>query len=85
MTLNAKGKERTLTSKRDEIPVQIPSPTLRGVVKGLLVVWDFCFWVVWAAGPVLKKKVEADYEQLLRAVLSCFRGHLFFVFGNSIA
>ena len=35
---------------------------------------DFCFWAVWAAGPVLKKKLGANYEQLLREVFSCFRG-----------
>ena len=34
-------------------------------IKVLLVVRDFCFWAVWAAGPVLKKKLLADYEQLL--------------------
>ena len=33
---------------------------------------DFCFWAVWAAGPVHKKKYGTDYEQLLRAVFSCF-------------
>ena len=26
--------------------------------KRLLVVWDFCFWSVWEAGPVLKKSSE---------------------------
>ena len=32
-------------------------------IKGLLVVWDFCFWAVWAAGPVhTQKKLGADYE-----------------------
>ena len=41
---------------------------------GLLVVGDFYFLTVWAAGPVLKKKFWADYEQLLRVVFSCFQG-----------
>ena len=36
-------------------------------------VQDFCFWAVWAAGPVHKKKLGADYEQLLRAGFSCFQ------------
>jgi hypothetical protein len=39
-----------------------PSLNTQSCIKGLLVVRDFCFWVVWAAGPVLKKKVWADYE-----------------------
>ena len=41
-------------------------------IKGLLVVLDFCFWAVWAARPVLKKRVWADYEELLEVVFSCF-------------
>ena len=39
---------------------------------------DFCFWAVWAASPVHKKKLGADYEQLLRAFFSCFRGQTIF-------
>ena len=35
---------------------------------GLLAVQDLCFWAVWAAGPVHKIKLGADYEQLLRVV-----------------
>ena len=46
-------------------------------IKGLLVVRDFCFRAVWADGPVHKTKLGADYEQLLRAVFSCLRGHFF--------
>ena len=45
-----------------------PSLNTHSCIKGLLGVQDFCFWAVWAAGPVLKKKVGADYEQLLRVV-----------------
>ena len=45
-----------------------PSLNTQSCIKGLLVVWDFCFWVVWAAGPLHKKKLGANYEQLLRAV-----------------
>ena len=55
----------------------VPSLNTQSCIKGLLEVhWvqDFCFWAVWAAGPVLKKKVGADYEQLLRVVFSCFQG-----------
>ena len=39
-----------------------------------LVVQDFCFWAIWAAGPILKKKTWDHYEQLLRAVFSSFHG-----------
>ena len=46
--------------------------------KGLFVIQDFWFWAVWAAGPILKNKFWADYEQLLRAVSSCFQQHFFF-------
>ena len=49
-----------------------PSLNTQFFIKGLLVVWDFCFWAVWAAGPVYKKKLGADYKQLLRAVFSMF-------------
>ena len=38
-------------------------------IKGLLMVRDFWFWAVWAAGPVLKKKFWPDYEQLLRTAI----------------
>ena len=49
-----------------------PSLNTQSCIKGLLMVLDFCFWAVWAAGPVLKKKFWADYEQLLRAVILKF-------------
>ena len=44
---------------------------------------DFYFWAIWAAGPVDKKKLGADYEQLLRAFFSWFWGQKFldFFFG----
>ena len=42
-----------------------PSLNAQSCIKGLLVVWDFCFLAVWAAGPVHKKKLGADYEQSL--------------------
>ena len=47
-----------------------PSPITQSCIKRLLVVRNFCFWAVWAAGPVLKKpqNIWADYEQLLRTV-----------------
>ena len=32
-----------------------PSLNTQFFIKGLLVVWDFCFWAVWAAGPIHKK------------------------------
>jgi len=40
------------------------------------VVWYFCFWAIWAAGPVLKKKLGADYEQLFEGSFSM--GNFFF-------
>ena len=48
---------------------------------------DFCFWAVWAAGPLHKKKLGADYEQPLRAFFSCLRGQkkFEFIFENIIA
>ena len=49
-----------------------PSLNTQSCIKGLLGVRGICFWAVWAAGPVLKKKVWANYEQLLRAVFLCF-------------
>ena len=48
-----------------------PSLNIQSRLKGLLVVRDYYFWAVWTAGPVLKKKIWADYEQLLRPVFSC--------------
>ena len=43
-----------------------PSINTQLCIKGLLVVRDFCFWAVWAVVPVHeKKKLGADYEQLL--------------------
>ena len=51
-----------------------PSLNTQSCIKGLLLVRDFRFWAAWAAGPVHKKKLGADYEQLLRAVFSCFGG-----------
>ena len=52
----------------------LPSLNTQSCIKGLWVVRDFCFWAYWAARPVLKKKIWADYEQLLRAGFSCFQG-----------
>ena len=34
-----------------------PSLNTQSCIRGLSVVWDFCFLAVWAAGPVLKKKL----------------------------
>ena len=56
-----------------------PSLNTQSCIKGFFVVRDFCFWTVWAAGPVLKKKkFWADYEQLLRAFFFLFSGAIFF-------
>ena len=57
-----------------------PSLNTQSCNRGLLGVQDFCSWAVWAAGPVQKKKLGADYEQLFSAVFSCFRGQIFFNF-----
>ena len=46
-----------------------PSLNTQSYLKGLLVVLDFCFWA-----STIKKKLAADYEQLLRAVFSCCQG-----------
>ena len=44
--------------------IQKPQSNTQSCIKGLLVVPDFCFWT--------------DYEQLLRAVFSCFWGQKIF-------
>ena len=44
----------------------------------LVVVRDFCFWAIWAAKPVHKKVFGTNYEQVLRAFFSCFRGQYIF-------
>jgi hypothetical protein len=53
-----------------------PSLNTQSCIKGLLVVRDFYFWAIWAARPLHKKKLGADYEQLLRPFFSCFFGVL---------
>ena len=42
------------------------SLTTQSFIRGLLVLQDFCFGAVWAAGPLLKKNL--NYELLSRAV-----------------
>ena len=51
-----------------------PSLNTQSCIKGLLVVWDYFFWAVWAAGPVMKKKLGANNKQLMRAVFFMFWG-----------
>ena len=51
---------------------QCPSLNTQSCIKGLLVEPDFCFWAVWAAGLLHKKKLSADYEHLLRAFFHVF-------------
>ena len=48
------------------------------VLFWFLIARDFCFLAIWAAGPVHKKKLEAAYEQLLRAVFSWVKKKLTF-------
>ena len=38
--------------------------------------WDFCW--IWANRQYWKKRVWADYEQLLMVFFSCFQGQFFF-------
>ena len=35
-----------------------PSLNTQSSIKGLLVVRNFCFWAIWAVGPVHEKKVQ---------------------------
>ena len=49
-----------------------PSLNIQFCIKGLLVVQDFCFWTVWAARPVHKKKLGADFEHLWRPFFHVF-------------
>ena len=54
----------------DKGPVQIPSPALRGF-------WWYrisVFGSFGQPGQYIKKKLGADFEQLLRVVFSCFQG-----------
>ena len=51
-----------------QIVAWIPSLNTQYYIEGLFMVRDFCFWAVWAAESVHKKKLAADYEQLLRVV-----------------
>ncbi len=63
--------------------LKLSSPLRRktqSCIKGLLGVRVFCFWAVKPAGPVLKKRLGANYEQLLRAYLFMFLGSKFFYF-----
>ena len=39
-----------------------PSLNTQSCIKELLVVRDFCFLAIWAAGPVHKKKFGAYFE-----------------------
>ena len=45
------------TDNKLQIVSVLPSLNTQSCIKGLLVVRDFCFWAIWAAGPVLKKKL----------------------------
>ena len=57
-----------------------PSLNIQFCIKGLLVVRDFFFGPFGQLGLHRIKKLEADYEQLLRAFFSLFRGQFFFKF-----
>ena len=50
-----------------------PSLNTQSCIKGLLVVWDFCFWGFEQPGQYIKKKLGTDFELLL--------GRVFHVFG----
>jgi hypothetical protein len=52
-----KGNLKQLCAKSNisgHISGMNPSLKTQSCIKGLLVVRDFCFWAVWAAGPILK-------------------------------
>ena len=70
----------TKNLRRDSKHTLHPSLNTQSCIKGLLVVWYFCFWAVWAAGPVHKKKLGADYEQLFRVRVFMFSGWKFIYF-----
>ena len=61
-----KGKRVWLERRAFHSPVfkfgLFPNLNIQSCNIELLVVRDFDFWAVWAAGPVLKKKLGADYE-----------------------
>ena len=51
----------------------LPSLNTQSCIKGLFV--DFCFWAVWAARPVHKKKLVADYRIVASTSPSCIEAH----------
>ena len=57
-----------------------PSLNTQSCIKGLLVVRDFCFWAVWAAGPVHKKKVGGRLWATFEGGFFMFSGSKFFIF-----
>ena len=63
--------------KMSRVLVLVCNPSLNNqfCIKGLVVVWDFCFWAVWAAGPVLKKNLGQLWATFEGGVFmfSCFK------------
>ena len=57
-----------------------PSLNTQSCIKGLLVIWDFCFWAVWAAGPIHKKKVRGRLWATFEGGFSMFWGQNVFKF-----
>ena len=55
-----------------------PSLNTQSCIKGLFVVWDFCFWAVWAARPVLKKKGCGPIKSNFWGDFLCFQGQQIF-------
>ena len=48
----------------------LTSLNTQSCIKEIKGVQDFCFWAVWAAGPVLKKKLGAFFHDF--RVKNCF-------------
>ena len=58
-----------------------PNLNTQSCIKGLLVVQDFCFWAIWAAGPVHWGRLWLTLEG---GFFHVFGVKMFFFFLNSI-
>ena len=54
-----------------------PSLNTQSRIKGLLGVQDFCFWAIWAARPILKKRVGSQFWATFMDSFFMFSGSKF--------
>ena len=60
----------------------LPSLNTQSCIKGLFLVRNFGFWAVWAAGPVLKKKILGRLWATFEGVFFMFWKHLLWCCGG---